>query len=49
MSPAPELRPAVAALLTEFLRHLQLEKGRSAHTVRAYRADLEPLLASIDD
>jgi integrase/recombinase XerC len=49
MLPAPELRPAVAALLAEFLRHLTLERGRSAHTVRAYRADLEPLLAGLDD
>ena len=49
MPPAPELRPAVAALLAEFLRHLTLERGRSAHTVRAYRADLEPLLAGLDD
>jgi integrase/recombinase XerC len=49
MPPAPELRPPVAALLTEFLRHLALERGRSAHTVRAYRADLTPLLAGLDD
>ena len=49
MPPAPELRPAVAALLAEFLRHLALERGRSAHTVRAYRADLKPLLAGLDD
>ena len=41
MAPAPELRPAVAALLAEFLRHLALERGRSTHTVRAYRADLD--------
>ena len=49
MPPAPELRPAVDALLAEFLRHLALERGRSAHTVRAYRADLAPLLAGLDD
>jgi integrase/recombinase XerC len=49
MPPAPELSPAVAALLTEFLQHLALERGRSAHTVRAYRADLIPLLAELDD
>jgi integrase/recombinase XerC len=47
--PAPELVPAVAAILEDFLRHLALERGRSAHTVRAYRADLLPLLAGIDD
>jgi integrase/recombinase XerC len=44
-----ELTPAVAALLEEFLRHLALERGRSVHTVRAYRADLMPLLAGLDD
>ena len=44
MAPTSELRPAVDALLAEFLRHLALERGRSAHTVRAYRADLTPLL-----
>ena len=49
MAPTSELRPAVDALLAEFLRHLALERGRSAHTVRAYRADLTPLLASLDD
>jgi integrase/recombinase XerC len=47
--PAPELRPTVAALLAEFLRYLTLERGRSAHTVRAYRADLIPLFAGLDD
>ena len=49
MAPTSELRPAVDALLAEFLRHLALERGRSAHTVRAYRADLTPLLESLDD
>jgi integrase/recombinase XerC len=49
MPSAPELRPAVATLLAEFLRHLALERGRSAHTVRAYRADLTPLLERLDD
>jgi integrase/recombinase XerC len=49
VSETPELSPAVAGLLAEFLRHLTLERGRSVHTVRAYRADLEPLLAALDD
>ncbi len=29
------------ALIEKFLRHLELEKGASEHTLRAYRADLE--------
>lgn len=44
-----ELTPAVATLLDAFLRHLALERGRSPHTVRAYRADLRPLLIVLDD
>ena len=38
------LAPDVAATLAEFLRHLELERGRSRHTVRAYRGDLTGLL-----
>ncbi len=49
MPTAPQLAPAVAVLLEEFLQHLALERGRSAHTVRAYRADLVPLLSGLDD
>ena len=37
MAPA-ELAPAVAATLEDFCRHLELERGRSAHTVRATSA-----------
>lgn len=37
----------VAAALQRFLRHLELERGRSAHTVRAYGGDLAALLASV--
>jgi integrase/recombinase XerC len=47
---APEtaaLAPDVAAALAEFLRHLELERGRSQHTVRAYRGDLTGLLTGI--
>lgn len=34
-------------MLREFVEHLQLERGRSAHTVRAYRADLAGLLTGL--
>lgn len=47
--PPPPLAPAVAELLEDFLRHLGLERGRSSHTVRAYRGDLGSLLAGLDD
>ncbi|OMH24997.1 recombinase XerC [Tersicoccus phoenicis] len=41
--------PAWAAdALHAFVRHLALERGRSAHTVRAYRADLAALFAHAD-
>jgi integrase/recombinase XerC len=44
-----QLEPGVAAALEEFLRHLALERGRSPHTVRAYRSDLTGLFAGIAD
>lgn len=46
---SPSLAAPVAAVLEEFLRHLELERGRSAHTVRAYRGDLVGFLAGITD
>jgi integrase/recombinase XerC len=49
-TPAPSPEPAAAdAVLEEFCRHLELERGRSAHTVRAYRGDLAGLLARVPD
>ncbi len=44
----PEPAPAVAVVLEDFVRHLALERGRSPHTVRAYRSDLMPLLTGVD-
>ncbi len=40
-TPLPE---QLAVALEDFTRHLRLEAGRSAHTVRAYRADVGALL-----
>jgi integrase/recombinase XerC len=40
----PPLPPALAAAGEAFARHLELERGRSAHTVRAYSADIAMLL-----
>jgi integrase/recombinase XerD len=44
--------PAAAELaghLDRYLRHLSIERGRSIHTVAAYRRDLSELLATIGD
>ena len=38
------LPPALAAAAEAFARHLELERGRSAHTVRAYSGDVALLL-----
>jgi integrase/recombinase XerC len=43
----PELAAEVAGALAAFVAHLRLERGRSEHTVRAYRADLTGLLAGL--
>jgi len=49
MTAPPELVPRVAAALDGFVEHLRLERGRSQHTVRAYRGDLVGLLGGLDD
>ncbi|MFP5022968.1 tyrosine-type recombinase/integrase [Pseudonocardia phyllosphaerae] len=43
----PVLAPDVAAALERFTGHLRDERGRSPHTVRAYRADLTDLLQGL--
>jgi integrase/recombinase XerC len=40
----PALPPALVAAAEAFARHLELERGRSAHTVRAYAGDVASLL-----
>jgi integrase/recombinase XerC len=42
-----ELVPALAAVVDEYERHLGLERGLSAHTVRAYVGDVVSLLAHV--
>jgi len=42
--PAPAIPPALAEAAAAFGRYLDAERGRSAHTVRAYLADVESLL-----
>lgn len=42
-----DLASDVDRALTAFLEHLRLERGRSAHTVRAYRGDLGGLLTGL--
>lgn len=43
-TPSPALPPALAQALAGYLRHLELELSRSAHTVRAYSGDVAALL-----
>jgi len=46
---APSALPSARTALDAFARHLTLERGRSAHTVRAYRSDLAGLLDRVED
>ena len=46
---APGLAPDVERALAAFVEHLELERGRSVHTVRAYRSDLTSLLAGLPE
>jgi integrase/recombinase XerC len=39
-----QLPPALAAAAAAFARHLELERGRSTHTIRAYSGDVALLL-----
>lgn len=39
--------PALARQLERYLRHVAIEKGRSPHTVAAYRRDLEAMLEAL--
>ena len=49
-APVPPPEPTAAdAVLEDFCRHLELERGRSDHTVRAYRGDLTGLLARVPE
>jgi integrase/recombinase XerC len=49
-APVPPSEPTgTGEVLEEFCRHLELERGRSLHTVRAYRGDLTGLLARVPD
>jgi integrase/recombinase XerC len=47
LDPTVELAQDVEQALASFVEHLRLERGRSEHTVRAYRSDLTGLLAGL--
>jgi len=44
-----ELAPSFAHALDAFTQHLKLERGRSAHTVRAYQGDLLSLFEHLQE
>ena len=43
----PTLRPGDRRILEQYLSHLRIERGLSAHTIDAYRRDLERYLADL--
>lgn len=47
--PVAALAPDITRTLAAFVEHLGLERGRSPHTVRAYRSDLTGLLAGLPE
>jgi integrase/recombinase XerC len=47
-STAPMVKSALAALVSEYLRMLENERGASAHTLRAYRRELEGFSSWMD-
>ncbi|WP_295624137.1 tyrosine recombinase XerC [uncultured Corynebacterium sp.] len=46
--PSSPLSPGIAAILDDFLDHLEHVRGLAPRTIRAYRADLMPLLIGLD-
>ena len=46
-APTDELAPSQAGVLAEYLRHLEAERGLSAHTIRAYAGDVTSLLVHL--
>lgn len=48
-SPSGELSPNLDAALGDFLDHLEHVRGLAPATIRAYRADLVPLLTGLGD
>lgn len=46
---ATRLPPTFARVLDDFEQHLRLERGRSPHTVRAYRGDLTSLFCHLQE
>ena len=47
MAEALEVPPALARAVDRYIRHVALERGRSPHTVSAYRRDLDRYLTHL--